>query len=121
MTTTVATVICVALGLLLALVAGIEALRNRRVGKPLIALAGVTEAAVLFYVGVRIVDLAGGHHTSGLAIVLAYLVGLILTLPVAAALGWAEPSKWGTVTLGAGALIACVLFARINQLWNPHG
>jgi hypothetical protein len=42
-------------------------------------------------------------------------------MPVAAALGWAEPSRWGGVVLASGALVTCVMFARINQLWSPHG
>jgi hypothetical protein len=53
--------------------------------------------------------------------VLAYLVALILILPIAAALSVAEPSRWGPVILASGALVVCVMFARIHQLWTPHG
>jgi hypothetical protein len=42
-------------------------------------------------------------------------------MPVAGALGLAERSHWGAVVLGAGALVVCVLFARIDQVWRPHG
>jgi hypothetical protein len=58
---------------------------------------------------------------SGLGIVIAYLIGLVLTMPVTVALALAERTRWGSVTLGVGALVVCVLFARINQIWNPHG
>jgi hypothetical protein len=119
--TAIATAVCVGLGLLLALAAGIQALRNRPVTKYHIYGAALTEFAVLFYLGVRIAALAGGHRTSGLVVVLAYLAILLLAMPITAALAWAEPSRWGSVTLAAGALVTCVLFQRINQLWTPHG
>jgi hypothetical protein len=119
--TGVATVICLVLALTTALLAGVQALRDRAITRVGLALAALTEVAVLFYVAVRVVDLAGGHRTAGLPIVIAYLAGLILTMPVTAALSWAEPSRWSSVTLGTGALVTCVLFARINQLWTPHG
>jgi hypothetical protein len=119
--TGIATIICLALALLTAAAAGIQALRDLAVNKLCLRLAGITEVAVLFYVGVRVADLIGGHETSGLVIVVAYLVGLILAMPITAGLSWAEPTRWGAVTLAAGALVTCVLFARIDQIWSPNG
>jgi hypothetical protein len=119
--TAIATVICLVFALATAAVAGVQALRDRAINRVGLVLAGLTELAIFFYVAVRITDLAHGHHTSGLAIVIAYLVGLILTMPIVVVLSIAEPSRWGSVTLGVGAIVACVLFARINQLWTPHG
>jgi hypothetical protein len=115
------TIACLTLALLTALACGIDALRDLRVGRVDLVLAGVTELAILGYVAVRVVDLAGGHRSAGLAIVLAYLVGMILILPVAAALGLAEPSRWGPVILASGGLVVCVMLARIAQLWRPGG
>lgn len=119
--TGIATVICLALAGATALVCGVQALRDRAAGRVAFVLAALTEIAVLFYVVLRVVDLSTGHRSAGLAIVIAYLAGLVLTMPVTAALSWAEPSRWGSVTLAVGALVACALFARINQLWTPHG
>jgi hypothetical protein len=119
--TGVATIICLVLAFATALIAGLHALRDRAVTKVDLGAAALTELAVLFYVGVRIAGLIGGHHTQGLAIVIAYLVGLVVVIPITAALARIEPSRWGSVTLGSGALVACALFARINQLWTPHG
>jgi len=116
-----ATVICLTLALVLVAATGIQALRNRAITKAHLIAAAVLEVAILFYVGVRIAGLAGGHHTQGTVIVAAYLVGLVFTMPITGALAWVEPSRWSSVTLGAGALVACVLFARVNQLWTPHG
>jgi hypothetical protein len=119
--TGIATVICLVLALSTALFAGILALRDRATTTTGFVLAGLSELAVFAYVVLRAIDLGGGHRTAGLAIVIAYLVGIVLALPISAALSWAEPSRWGSVTLAVGALVTCVLFARINQLWTPHG
>ena len=119
--TGIATAVCLVLALSTAAIAGVRALRDLATTRLGVVLAAVTEVAVLFYIGVRVTDLAGGHHTSGLAIVIAYLAALALAMPISAALSWAEPSRWGSVTLAVGALVTCVLFARINQLWTPHG
>ena len=115
------TIVCVVLALLVALAAGVQALRDRPIAWPFLYGAAATELAVLFYTGIRVADLAGGHRTSGLVVVIAYLVALVLTMPVSTALAWIEPSRWGSITLASGALITCALFARINQLWTPHG
>lgn len=115
------TVLCLVTALVTALACGVDALRDLRTGTLDLVLAGVTELAILAYVAVRAVDLAGGHRSSGLAIVLAYLVGLLLVMPVAAALGLAEPSRWGPVIVASGSVVVCVMLARVAQLWTPHG
>ncbi len=119
--TGISTVLCLVLALVTALACGIDAFRDLRVGRVDLGLAAATELAILGYVAVRVIDLAGGHRSAGLAIVLAYLIGLILILPVAAALGLAEPSRWGPVILASGGLVVCVMLARVAQLWHPGG
>jgi hypothetical protein len=119
--TGITTVACLVLGLLTALAGVIDALRDQRVGRVDLVAAGLTEVAILAYVTVRVVDLADGHRSAGLAIVLAYLIGLILILPIAAALGLAEPSRWGPVIVASGGVVVCVMLARIAQLWHPGG
>jgi hypothetical protein len=119
--TGIATVVCLVFALATAAVAGIQSARDRAITRTGLELAALTELAIFFYVAVRITDLAHGHHTAGLAIVIAYLVGLTLTMPIVVVLSLAEPTRWGSVTLGVGAIVACVLFARINQIWTPHG
>jgi hypothetical protein len=116
-----ATVVCLALALITALVSAVRAVRDRPTTKADLVLAGLTEVAVVVYVAFRVIDLIGGHRTSGLVVVIAYLAGLVLIMPIAAALSWAEPSRWGPVILGSGALVTCVMFARINELWTYRG
>jgi hypothetical protein len=119
--TGVATVVCLVAALLTALVSGLAAARNRATTKTDLVFAGLTEVAVLVYVAFRGIDLIGGHKTSGLVVVIAYLVGLVLIMPIVAALSWAEPTRWGGIILASGALVTCVMFARINELWAVHG
>src|SRR5258708_2365116 len=99
--TGIVTVVCLVLAGLTALGAGLDALHQRGIGRRELLGAGLTEIAVLVYAGVRVADLAGGHRADSTAIVVAYLVGLILTLPIAAALAWAEPTRWGSITLAS--------------------
>ena len=119
--TGVVTAIAVVLALVTVALCAVRALRNQRPARLEYLAAGVTEVAVLGYAAVRVVDLIGGHRSSNLLVVLAYIACIVLTLPVTAALSWAEPTRWGSVVLAAGALVVCVLFARINQLWSPGG
>ena len=117
----IATITCLVLALGVVLTSGIRALRDQSLTTIELYAAGLLEAGLLFYVGVRVADLIGGHRPPSLAVAIAYLVGILLVLPVAAALAIAERSRWGPIVLGAGALVVCLLFVRIDQVWVPHG
>ena len=119
--TTVATIVCLALALVTVLAGGLRALRDRPVTAFELGAAGLLEVGVLLYVAVRAVDLVGGHRPPSTGLVLAYLVGIALTMPVAAALAIAERSRWGPTVLVAGAVVVCVLFARVDQIWTARG
>jgi threonine/homoserine efflux transporter RhtA len=119
--TELATIVCLVLALGTVLPCAVKALRDRPVGRLEVTAAGLLEVGVLFYVIVRIADLIGGHRPSSLAVAIAYLIGILLVMPVAAALGIVERTRWGPIVLGVGALVVCVLFARIDQVWRPHG
>ncbi|WP_460605375.1 hypothetical protein [Jatrophihabitans fulvus] len=86
-----------------------------------VVIAGLLELAVLAYVAVRVVDLAGGHRTSSLALAISYLIGLVLIMPAAVLVGLFERSRWGPVIIAVGAVVVAVLFARVDQLWTPGG
>jgi hypothetical protein len=118
--TGLATVVCLVLALGVVLLTGVRALRDRPMSTRELASAGLLEVGVLFYVGVRVADLIGGHRPASMGLAVVYLVGTVLVMPVAAALGIAERSKWGPVVVGVGALVVCVLFARVGQVWKPH-
>lgn len=119
--TGVATIVCLVLAAGVLAVAGWRAYRDREVQRTELILAGALELALLVYLVFRIVDLARGHHPSSLGVLVVYLVATALVMPVAAGFALAERSRWGPVVLAFGALVVCVLFARINQLWSPRG
>ncbi|PZS33899.1 MAG: hypothetical protein DLM58_06755 [Pseudonocardiales bacterium] len=119
--TGVVTIFCVALGLALAAALGIQIYRDRPINRAHLVTAAILEVAIVVYVMLRVLDLIGGHRVPRPAVLGIYLVALVLILPVAAALSWVEVTRWGSVILAAGALVTCVQFARINQLWLPHG
>lgn len=119
--TGIATIVCLVLALGVVIVSGVRALRDRAVTVRELYVAGVLELGVLLYVVVRAIDLINGHHPQSMPLAVVYLVGILLVMPVAAALAIAERSKWGPVVLGVGALTVCVLFARIDQVWKMHG
>lgn len=119
--TGIATIACLALAVVVMAVAGWRAYRDRPVERPELLAAAVLELAVLVYLAFRVVDLVRGHHPSSLGILVVYLVGTALLMPVAGVLALAENSRWGPVVLAFGALVVCVLFARIDQIWTPRG
>lgn len=119
--TGIATIVCLVLAVATMLIAGVRAGRDQVVGRPELVAAALLELGVLVYVVTRVVDLVGGHRTSSAVIVAVYLVGIALVMPIAAVLALAERSRWGPIVLGFGALVVCVLFARLNQIWSVRG
>jgi hypothetical protein len=92
---------------------------NRRVGRVLLAAAALGEAGFLVQVVWGIVRLAGGARPAGgMAIFVGYLAGSLVILPLAAAWGLAERTRWGPAVLAAGFLVSAVLVVRMQQVWN---
>jgi hypothetical protein len=92
---------------------------NRRVGRTLLAAAAVGETALLVQVVWAVVRLGGGARpTGGLAVFIGYLAGSLLILPVAAAWGLGERTRWGPAVLAAGFLVMAVLIVRMQQVWH---
>ena len=92
---------------------------NRRVGRLVLAAAAVGEAGLLVQVVWAIVRLAGGARPDGgMAIFIGYLAGSLLILPVAAAWGLGERTRWGPAVVAAGFLVTAVIIVRMQQVWH---
>ncbi|MGH3374827.1 MAG: hypothetical protein ACRDP6_08810 [Actinoallomurus sp.] len=92
---------------------------DRRVGRLLLAAAAVGEAGLLVQLVWAVVRLAGGARPEGgMAIFIGYLAGSLLILPVAAAWGLGERSRWGPGVVAVGFLVMAVLIVRMQQVWN---
>lgn len=119
--TGVITIVALALALVVMALSGWRAYRDGPVARPELYVAGLLQLAALAYVVARVVDLVGGHRVDSPVVLVVYLVALALVVPVAGLLAHAERTRWGPVVLGAGALVVCVLFARVDQLWTRGG
>ena len=68
---------------------------------------------------VGIVQLARGEKADeGSVIFVAYLVGAFASVPAAGFLSLTERTRWGSVTVAAGAIVLAVLEVRLYDIWN---
>ena len=117
--TEIATIVCLALCVAVLVTTGVRSLRDQPVAVLELGAAGLLEIGVLVYVAARIVDLVRGPKPASVVVAVAYLIGIVLVMPVTALLGLAEKTRWGPVVLAVGALVVAVLFARIAQVYKP--
>lgn len=83
-----------------------------------IGMAVVTLLACVQLV-IGVVRLASGERPDeGIGIFLAYLIGAAATVPAAGFLSLAERTRWGSVTVAAGALVLAVLEVRLLDIWG---
>jgi len=66
-----------------------------------------------------IVQLARGERPEqGMTIFIAYLAGAFLAVPAAGFLSLSERTRWGSVTVAAGAVVLAVLEVRLYDIWG---
>ncbi|MCH6159233.1 hypothetical protein [Streptomyces marispadix] len=72
---------------------------------------------------VGIVRLAtGGEPAEGTVVFVAYLAAVTACVPVVGLISLTERTKWGSLTVAAGALVLAVLQARLHEIWGGgHG
>ncbi|MGP3980293.1 hypothetical protein [Streptomyces sp. KR80] len=86
-----------------------------------IGMAVVT-VLVLVQLVVGIVQLARGEKPhDGTGIFVAYLLGAAAAVPAAGFLSLAERTRWGSVTVAAGAVVLAVLEVRLFDIWGGSG
>ena len=68
---------------------------------------------------VGVVQLAQGEKPEqGTTLFVAYLIGSAACVPAAGFLSLAERTRWGSVTVAAGALVLAVLEVRLYDIWG---
>ncbi|MFF5567306.1 hypothetical protein ACFY7Z_23545 [Streptomyces sp. NPDC012623] len=83
-----------------------------------IGMAVVTVLALAQLV-VGIVRLARGETAhDGSVIFVSYLLGALLAVPAAGFLSLSERTRWGSVTVAAGAVVLAVLEVRLHDIWK---
>lgn len=103
---------------LLALWAGLFAVRDRAVILKQLIGAGVVVALLLVQAVAAIVALSGGHVLVEPAVFWGYLVVALLLLPAGAVVAIAERTRWSSVALVVIALALLVMELRVLQLWS---
>lgn len=84
----------------------------------LIGLAVVTLLA-LIQLAVGIVHLARGEDPAqGTAVFVSYLAAAFLCLPVVGLVSLTERTRWGSLTVVAGAVVLAALEARLHDVWG---
>lgn len=92
---------------------------NRRAGRTLLIATAIGEAGVLAAVITAIAELAQGHRPDGgMPIFIGYLIGSLVILPIAAAWGMADRTRWGSAVVAVGFLVIAVLTVRMQQVWH---
>lgn len=83
-----------------------------------IGMAVVTLLALVQLV-VGIVALARGQEAAdGTVVFVSYLAGVVACVPVVGLLSLTERTKWGSLTVVAGAVVLAVLQVRLYDIWG---
>ncbi|WKV74989.1 hypothetical protein AW27_027795 [Streptomyces sp. PCS3-D2] len=86
-----------------------------------IGMAVVT-VLVLAQLVIGLVQLGRGERPDeGSVIFVAYLLGAFAAVPAAGLLSLTERTKWGSVTVAAGAVVLAVLEVRLYDIWGTAG
>jgi hypothetical protein len=112
-----ATTIIVA-GLVLAGFSGLMALLDRPPG--LVHLLGLTvlEAVLLAQAAVATARMFSGDRPEAMTTFVGYLLTAVLIPPLAALLGSAERTRWGSAIIAAAGLVVPVMVVRLQQVWG---
>ncbi len=86
-----------------------------------IGMAVVT-VLVLAQLVIGLVKLAQGEKPDeGTVIFVSYLLGAFAAVPAAGMLSLTERTRWGSVTVAAGAVVLAVLEVRLYDIWGTTG
>lgn len=116
--------ICWLLVVLLALFAGhatLATVRGRAIDNPLFYLTAAVEVVMVAALVVGVSTTSGATAGMSRPILIAYLIGMVVALPVATAWAFADrETRWGTGVLAIAGLGLLVMAVRLVQLWSGH-
>jgi hypothetical protein len=114
---TVLSVAVIALSLVLVAWTVAVAVRGAPIRNPLLVGLLALEALLLVQLVVGVVLVAGGGRPPSTVTFFAYLVGVLLVLPVGTLWSVAEKSRPATLVLTVACLAVTVMTARLLQMW----
>ena len=83
--------------------------------------AAALSVLVTVLVVVAVADLIGGSRPADIGTYAGYLITTVGFVPTALVLARMEPTRWGNLILGVGALILPVLVLRLQQIASVTG
>ncbi|MFG2488166.1 MULTISPECIES: hypothetical protein [Streptomyces] len=86
-----------------------------------IGMAVVTALVLAQLVIGLVMQALGEKPEEGTVIFVAYLVGAFAAVPAAGMLSLSERTKWGSITVAAGAVVLAVLEVRLYDIWGTAG
>jgi hypothetical protein len=101
--------------LVVAVVSLVAALRDRPMGRVVIALLGVLELGLVVQAVLALTRLG---EVGEKATFVGYLIGTLVIPPAAVWWGRAEPTRWGTGVIAVAAFTVAVMVGRLVQIWN---
>ncbi|MET3804866.1 phosphotransferase system glucose/maltose/N-acetylglucosamine-specific IIC component [Nakamurella sp. UYEF19] len=107
-------------GLALGVWSGIQAYRRLPTNDALMIAAIVLEVGLVVQSGIGIARLRAAHILEPVTFV-AYAVGILLPLGVGFYLARIERTRWGSIILGAMAVVVGVMTLRLLQIWRSDG
>lgn len=108
----------IAAALLLAGFSGLMAVLGRPPGVAHLVGLTLVETVLLVQAVVAIGKMFTGDRPEGMATFVGYLLTVVLVPPLAALLGLAERSRWGSVIVAVGCLVVPVMVIRLQQVWG---
>jgi hypothetical protein len=112
-----ATTIIVA-ALVVAGFSGLMALLDRPPGLLQLLGLALVEAVLLVQAVVAMGRVFTGDRPDALATFVGYLLTAVLIPPLAALLGMAERTRWGSVIIAVAFLVVPMLVVRLQQVWS---
>ncbi|MBI4943516.1 hypothetical protein [Kineosporia sp. A_224] len=90
-------------------------------GRVVLGLAALLEVVVAVQVVWAVVSLVGGYRPAETLVVVFYLLGVLVVLPLVVAWSLAERTRWSNLVVAVGALTVMAMTARLDQMWRVTG
>jgi hypothetical protein len=110
--------VVVGAALALALASGIASARGKAPGRVVLGGCVLVEAALVILTAASVITMIGGERPGEMLTFVAYLVGVLVVLPLAIVWSLAEPTRWSNLVVAVGALTVMAMVARMDQIWR---
>lgn len=90
-------------------------------GRVVLGLAVLLEVVVAVQVVWAVVELVDGYRPAETLVVVLYLLGMLVVLPLVVGWSLAERTRWSNLVVAVGALTVMAMTARLDQMWRVTG